>query len=59
MDADADDTLIARTYDAVYATLRDPSGDVTFYRSLAVASGGAGLALGCGTGRTATVIVAR
>jgi SAM-dependent methyltransferase len=58
MYADAYDTLIARTYDAVYAALRDPSGDVGFYRSLAVASGGAVLELGCGTGRTLLPIAA-
>jgi len=50
--SDAYDELIARTYDPVYARLRDPSGDVAFYRDLAVESGGPVLELGCGTGRT-------
>jgi SAM-dependent methyltransferase len=52
MYTDAYDRLIARTYDAVYATVRDPSGDVAFYRELARESGGPVLELGCGTGRT-------
>ena len=50
--ADAYDELIAQTYDAVYTRLRDPSGDIAFYRDLAVESGGPVLELGCGTGRT-------
>ncbi len=49
---DTYDELIAQTYDAVYARLRDPVGDVAFYRELAVESGGPVLELGCGTGRT-------
>lgn len=48
---DAYEELIARTYDAVYARLRDPSGDVAFYLALARETGGPILELGCGTGR--------
>jgi SAM-dependent methyltransferase len=44
--------VIVRNYDAIYAVLRDPSGDVAFYRKLARDSGGPVLELGCGTGRT-------
>ena len=43
--------LIARTYDGVYALVRDPSGDSAFYRSMAEETGGPLLELGCGTGR--------
>ncbi len=43
--------LVARTYDNVYAVLRDPSGDAGFYRSMAEETGGPMLELGCGTGR--------
>ena len=43
--------LIARTYDSVYAVIRDPSGDAAFYRSMAEETGGPVLELGCGTGR--------
>ncbi len=49
---DAYGELIAQTYDALYARLRDPVGDVAFYRELAVETGGPVLELGCGTGRT-------
>jgi len=52
MYADAYDRLIARTYDAVYARLRGPSGDVAFYGGIAREAGGPVLELGCGTGRT-------
>jgi SAM-dependent methyltransferase len=45
------DELIAKSYDAVYAKIRDPSGDAAFYFDLAKASGGSVLELGCGTGR--------
>src|SRR5689334_285697 len=43
--------LMADTYDAQYAILRDPSGDMAFYSGLAVQTGGPVLELGCGTGR--------
>ncbi len=49
---DGYDDLIARTYDEVYARLRDPSGDASFYLALARETGGPVLELGCGTGRT-------
>jgi SAM-dependent methyltransferase len=49
---DAYDDLIARTYDAVYERVRDPSGDRAFYLELARETGGPVLELGCGTGRT-------
>jgi SAM-dependent methyltransferase len=45
-------SIIARHYDALYSVMRNPSGDVAFYRELARASGGPVLELGCGTGRT-------
>ncbi len=38
-------------YDGTYAPLRNPSGDVEFYRSLARDCGAPVLELGCGTGR--------
>ena len=41
----------ARYDDEVYALLRDPSGDIGFYRSLARETGGPVLELGCGSGR--------
>jgi SAM-dependent methyltransferase len=44
--------LVARHYDAIYGALRNPVGDVAFYRELARESGGPLLELGCGTGRT-------
>ena len=44
--------LVARHYDASYAVMRDPSGDIEFYRRLAHEVGGPLLELGCGTGRT-------
>lgn len=44
--------LMAQTYDEVYAVIRDPSGDVGFYKSMACEFGGPLLELGCGTGRT-------
>jgi ubiquinone/menaquinone biosynthesis C-methylase UbiE len=43
--------LIARTYDAAYSVIRDPSGDAAFYQALARETGGPVLELGCGTGR--------
>lgn len=43
--------LMADTYDAQYAVIRDPSGDAAFYAGLAAQSGGPVLELGCGTGR--------
>ncbi|NNF15570.1 MAG: class I SAM-dependent methyltransferase, partial [Gammaproteobacteria bacterium] len=43
--------LVARTYDSVYAIVRDPSGDSAFYQSMAKETGGPLLELGCGTGR--------
>lgn len=46
------DRLIARSYDGAYSVIRDPSGDVAFYRDLARETGGPVLELGCGTGRT-------
>ena len=49
---DGYESIIARHYDALYAVMRNPSGDVAFYRELARASGGPVLELGCGTGRT-------
>jgi SAM-dependent methyltransferase len=42
----------ARDYDAIYESLRGPSGDAAFYLGLARASGGPVLELGCGSGRT-------
>lgn len=43
--------LMADTYDAQYAVIRDPSGDAAFYAGLAAQTGGPVLELGCGTGR--------
>jgi SAM-dependent methyltransferase len=43
--------LMADTYDAQYAIIRDPSGDAAFYAGLAAQTGGPVLELGCGTGR--------
>jgi ubiquinone/menaquinone biosynthesis C-methylase UbiE len=43
--------LMADTYDAQYALIRDPCGDVAFYAGLAAQTGGPVLELGCGTGR--------
>jgi ubiquinone/menaquinone biosynthesis C-methylase UbiE len=43
--------ILARTYDAVYGVVRDPSDDVAFYVEQARESGGPVLELGCGTGR--------
>ena len=40
MHSDVYEQLIARNYDAVYAVIRDPSGDAEFYRQLALAAGG-------------------
>ena len=48
---DEHDGLLARMYDADYARIRTPSGDVDFYRTRARDSGGPVLELGCGTGR--------
>jgi len=50
--------VLARAYDALYAVMRDPSGDAAFYRALAEASGGPVLELGCGTGRVLLPIAA-
>lgn len=50
--------LIAETYDAQYAGLRDPSGDRAFYAGLAEQTGGPVLELGCGTGRVLFPIAA-
>jgi SAM-dependent methyltransferase len=52
MEPDRYAQLIARNYDASYAVLRDPSGDIAFYRQLAHDTSGPVLELGCGTGRT-------
>jgi len=49
---------LARTYDALYAILRDPFGDAEFYRGLAEAAAGPVLELGCGTGRVLLPIAA-
>jgi SAM-dependent methyltransferase len=43
--------LMADTYDAQYAVIRDPSGDAVYYAGLAAQTGGPVLELGCGTGR--------
>jgi SAM-dependent methyltransferase len=51
MDEDRYGGVTAAYYDAAYAVLRDPSGDVAFYRELARETGGPVLELGCGTGR--------
>jgi SAM-dependent methyltransferase len=45
------DEVIARYYDAGYASLASLGADVGFYRGLAAASEGPVLELGCGTGR--------
>lgn len=45
------DRWMATTYDAIYADVRDPSGDRAHYVGLARASGGPVVELGCGTGR--------
>jgi SAM-dependent methyltransferase len=42
---------LALNYDALYGVMRDPSGDIAFYRGLAQELGGPVLELGCGTGR--------
>jgi SAM-dependent methyltransferase len=55
---DAYERVIAQNYDAVYAVLRDPSGDAAFYRELALETGGPVLELGCGTGRILLPIAA-
>lgn len=49
---------LARTYDALYAVMRDPSGDTAFYRGLAEELRGPVLELGCGTGRVLLPITA-
>ena len=48
---DAHQRAIARSYDAEYAVIRDPSGDRGFYAGLARETGGPVLELACGTGR--------
>jgi ubiquinone/menaquinone biosynthesis C-methylase UbiE len=50
--------VLARNYDALYAVMRDPSGDAAFYRQLAQEAGGAVLELACGTGRVLLPIAA-
>jgi SAM-dependent methyltransferase len=50
--------LLALHYDALYAVMRDPSGDAAFYRALAQELGGPVLELGCGTGRVLLPIAA-
>jgi SAM-dependent methyltransferase len=50
-DEDAYGSAAARYYDEVYGRLRDGSGDIEFYRSLARETGGPVLELGCGSGR--------
>ena len=51
--------LIATTYDANYAGLRDGSGDREHYAALAAERGGPVLELGCGTGRVLLPIAQR
>jgi len=48
---ETDQRAIARSYDAEYAVIRDPSGDRAFYADLARETGGPVLELACGTGR--------
>jgi SAM-dependent methyltransferase len=55
---DAYEAILARSYDAIYAVMRDPSGDAAFYRNLAREGGGPVLELGCGTGRVLLPIAA-
>ena len=55
---DVYEQLLARSYDDLYRTLRDPSGDVAFYVGLAREIGGPVLELGCGTGRVLLPIAA-
>ncbi len=43
--------MLADSYDALYAKLRDPAGDREFYAGLAREHGGPVLEVGCGTGR--------
>ncbi|MEZ4453261.1 MAG: class I SAM-dependent methyltransferase [Nannocystaceae bacterium] len=43
--------LLARTYDAHYALIRDPIGDREHYAAIAAERGGPILEIGCGTGR--------
>ncbi len=50
-DADTYGTATSRYYDGAYELIRDPSGDVAFYRKLAHEAQGPVLELGCGTGR--------
>jgi SAM-dependent methyltransferase len=42
---------LALNYDALFDVMRDPSGDIAFYRGLAQEVGGPVLEIGCGTGR--------
>lgn len=58
MPADEYQGPLARAYDALYAVMRDPSGDAAFYRGLAQEVGGPVLELGCGTGRVLLPIAA-
>jgi ubiquinone/menaquinone biosynthesis C-methylase UbiE len=55
---DVYEKLLARSYDDLYRTLRDPSGDIAFYVALAGEVGGPVLELGCGTGRVLLPIAA-
>ena len=55
-DADIYGTTTSRYYDRVYELLRDPSGDLEFYRKLARDAQGPVLELGCGTGRALLAI---
>ncbi len=50
-DADIYGTATSRYYDGAYEQIRNPSGDVAFYRKLAHEAQGPVLELGCGTGR--------
>jgi SAM-dependent methyltransferase len=59
MSTDIYERLIAAHYDALYSTLRDPSGDRGFYLALAEQPGGPVLELGCGTGRVLLPIAKR
>jgi len=56
LDADVYGTTTSRYYDRVYEQIRDPSGDVEFYRKLARDAHGPVLELGCGTGRALLAI---
>ncbi|MEZ4382835.1 MAG: hypothetical protein R3A79_15985 [Nannocystaceae bacterium] len=51
--------LVASTYDAQYADIRDDTGDRERYAGLAAERGGPALELGCDRGRGDTLVVAR